>query len=225
MAEKLILSHFGAPLMIVYEPGRACLVYTSGKANLQTIQADLKEKCLSPLGPLETVEQIFETHQRISERPNLFGVVNSRPILIANDFDIWTSKGVRVGGNNLLEPMIPVAREDIGEYIQDIKRLKENPYLRAKYTLSGIELLTRLGKRKKRLNEKSCIYCPQVSPGMSEDSQLMTAQALDISGNRFYFNGAFQNFSNCCVFGKVCSPLTDIPLEPVGFVKMVKSQN
>lgn len=201
MTERLELQYIGAPLAIIHED-ITCLVYTSGKANLEVIRADLKRRNLTPLGPLETAEQISRIHKPSSELPNLFQVVNTKPILIANDVDIWTPRGVYVGGNDLLEPRIPVIGEDIGEYIEDLDELKENPYLKVKYTLAGIELLVKLAKGKKKLIGKSCIYSPKILSGMTEDNQLMTAHALSIPGDRFYFNNAFQGFSNCCVFGR-----------------------
>jgi len=213
MAEKLILTHVGAPLSISYESDMICLVYTGGKVDLQTIRADLKGRNLTPSGPLETAEQLSEIHQRVSERPNLFKIINTRPILIANDVDIWTPEKVFVGGNNLIEARTAVPLENVGEYISDLDELKENPYLKAKYTLAGIELLVELAKRKKKLANETCIHSPRILPGMTADNHLMNAHALSIPGDRFYFNNAFQSFSSCCVFGRVCPPSTYVPFQ------------
>lgn len=202
MKEQLKLAGFGQPLEIRYEKGFSCLVY-SGESNstLETIRADLKNRRLRPLGPKETLVEVVHHYLEASDVPNLKKVVESRPILIANDVDVHMPGVVFVsGGDALTEKRKRILTAIVGEYLSGEE---VNPYLLTKYGHGGIVLLNRLHSEKGRLNKfPPAIYTPVIREGMSEDNQVMAAHALDISGDRVYFNGNFQDFSSCCVFGK-----------------------
>ncbi len=210
MKEELSIAGLGAPLEIAYAPGRSCLVYYGeGNTTFESIRADLESRSLAPLGPDGTVLQIFRSlvlHR--GKWPNLEKALESRAVLVANGQDILTPEELYVAGEDGKLKSGPVKVSQIREYLPEMVDACGDAFLSRKYTLEGITRLGILAEEVRKLKTFPVgVYTLQLFPGMTEDEKLgkdrlKVVHAIDITGDRLYFNENFQDFNSCCVFGK-----------------------
>lgn len=200
--EQVFYHGFDAPVAI-YDRGFACLVYTGGKKDFKSIRQDLENSNLTALTPLALGKMLLRICENPRVFPKFYKAVTRRPILIASGEDVWTPERVVVTGNEPFNLGTPVPTENIGEYLEGLKELQRNQYLRAKYSKDGLEILARVAQITGNSEISACIYSPRILPSMVKDKPVTLAHGLTLSKERLYFDGAFQGFSNCCVFGEL----------------------